>query len=235
MSNSQKPCVLIIVALCSIITAGGLLASNMGFVLPYRLQETGTNVSKSGTNSLALPYFRRPGVNTAFDLIKDIEGGGPPFSKVLNVSKYLEATDALQTYGGRAGAGSMNNFALVAGEGYRVQMTQGVNYIIVGSHDPSFVRTLSAKGAGSNSGTNDFAPPYNINAVTAFDLIKDIEGGGPPFSKVLNVSKFLQATDTLQTYTGRAGAGSMNDFALFPGESYRIQMSVSTTYIPSHY
>jgi hypothetical protein len=232
--SKKNTYVVIAVALCAILAAGGILASNMGFKLNYPLNKTGTGGSKSGTNTLSLPYFRQTGLNDSIGLIQDIEGGGPPFSKVISVSKFLEATDSLQVYTGRMGSpGAV--FPLTAGEGYRVQMSADVNYIIVGSHDPSLSVSLDATGAGSKSGTNDYAPPYNITAATSTDLIKDIEGvAAPPYSKVVSVSKFLTGSDSLQVYTGRMGSpGAV--FNLVPGESYRIQMSVTVPYIASHY
>src|SRR6185436_20157107 len=96
--------VVIAVALCAILAAGGILASNMGFKLNYPLNKTGTAGSKSGTNTLSLPYFRQTGLNDAFQLFADIEGSGPPFSKVVSISRYLENTDSLGTYTGRMGS-----------------------------------------------------------------------------------------------------------------------------------
>jgi len=234
--SKKNSFVVIAVALCAILAAGGILASNMGFKLNYPIAKPGTGGSKTGNNTISLPYFRQTGLNDAFELIKDIEGvTAPPFSKVVSVSKFLEASDGLQTYTGRMGSPG-SNFTLTAGEGYRVQMSADVNYIVVGAHDPVHPAQLDAAGAGSKTGTNDYAPPYNVTAATAFDLIKDIEGvTAPPFSKVVSVSKFLVASDGLQTYTGRMGSPGSN-FNITPGESYRIQMSVTVpAYIASHY
>jgi len=232
--SKKNTYVVVAVALCAILAAGGILASNMGFKLNYPLNKTGTASSKTGTNSLSLPYFRQTGLNDAFGLIQDIEGGGPPFSKVNNIAKFIESSDSLQVYTGRMGSPGAN-FTLNPGEGYRVQVSADVNYIVVGSHDPSLVVSLDASGAGSKTGTNDYAPPYNVTAATAFDLIKDIEGvTAPPFSKVNNVAKFITSSDSLQVYTGRMGSPGAN-FNLVPGESYRVQMSATVPYIASHY
>ena len=40
----------------ALLVAGGLFASNMGFKLNYRLDQTGDNNSFSGTSSIGLPY-----------------------------------------------------------------------------------------------------------------------------------------------------------------------------------
>src|SRR5262245_3541274 len=170
------------VAVCALWTAGGILASNMAFKMNYALKAQGPT-SKTGTNSIALPYFRKPGLLDAFSLIQDIEGGGPPFSKVVSVSKFHEATDSLQVYTGRMSSPGAN-FTLAAGEGYRIQMSADVNYVVVGSHDTTLVAALDRMGPGSKSGSNDYAPPYHVTARTAFDLMLDIEKlHAPPFPK----------------------------------------------------
>lgn len=235
--SKKNSFVVIAVALCAILAAGGILASNMGFKLNFPLNKTGTAGSKSGTSAVSLPYFRQTGLNDSFQLIQDIEGGGPPFSKVISVSKFVESSDGLLTYTGRMGSPVTTPYSLAAAEGYRIQMSGDVNYIIVGAHDPALPNALNATGAGSKSGTNDYAPPYNLTAANAFDLIKDIEGvANPPFSKVISVSKFVTTSDGLLTYTGRMGSPATTPFAIAPGESYRIQMSVTVpAYIASHY
>jgi len=209
------------VALAVVLAAGGLLASNMGFKLNYPLQALQAGVSLSGTNTLALPDNRQAGVNAASSLMNDIG-----LANVTNVQKFLESNDGLQVYTGRKGAGP--DFPLATGEGYFVKMSTTVNYIVVGSHDPSFANPLNALGGGSNSGTNFFSYPYHSTATTASALMNDIG-----LANVTNVQKFLKTTDGLQVYTGRKGAGP--DFALIPGEAYFVKMSTTVNYVPSHY
>src|SRR3989304_6055375 len=97
--SKKNSYVVIAVAVCAILAAGGILASNMGFKLNYPLNKAGTAGSKTGFRPISPPYFRQTGLNDSFELNKDIEGvAAPPFSKVLSVSKFLEATDGLQTY-----------------------------------------------------------------------------------------------------------------------------------------
>jgi hypothetical protein len=110
-----------------------------------------------------------------------------------------------------------------------VKMTTTVNYIAVGSDDPTTSYPLNAVAAGtSKSGTNFFAYNYHQTAGTAKALMDDIG-----FANVQNVQKFLKATDGLQLYTGRKGTGA--DFSLVPGEAYFVKMSTTVNYTPSHY
>jgi hypothetical protein len=197
------------VALAVVLAAGGLLASNMGFKLNYPLQAISAGVSASGTSTIALPDNRQAGVNAASSLMNDIG-----LVNVANIQKFIESSDGLQLY---------------TGEGYFVKMNTTVNYIIVGSHDPSFANPLNAVGGGSASGTNLFSYPYHSTATTASALMADIG-----LANVANVQKFLKASDGLQLYTGRKGTPGA-DFALVPGEAYFVKMNTTVNYIPSHY
>ena len=88
---------------------------------------------------------------------------------------------------------------------------------------------LAAVGAGSNSGTNFFSAPYHTTSTTALDLMNDIG-----FASVQNIQRFLEATDGLETYTGRKGTPAPN-FNLVPGEAYFIRMGSTVSYTPSHF
>ena len=202
------------------LTGSALVASNMGFKLNYTLSGPGGGVL-SGTNTLALPDNRQTGLADAKNLMDDIG-----FASVTNVQKYLSATDTLQVYTGRKSGGTA--FPLQAGAGYFVKMAANVNYIVVGSDDPSLIYTLSGPGAGSLSGTNFYAYNYHQTAADAKALMDDIG-----FASVTNVQKYLKATDTLQVYTGRKSGGT--SFALTPGEAYFVKMAATANYTPSHY
>lgn len=223
-----------LVAVLAVVLAGGLIASNMGFKLNYTLIAAGQavpegGVSLDGTNDISLPDFPQTGMVTANDLRLDI---GAPANG--GVSRFLRATNTLQTYTGK-GAGV--NYNLVAGDGYRVRVTgaTSVNYIVVGSHNPSLSHTLIAAGQpvpeGGNSldGTNTYNFPYHSVAATANDLRLEI---GAPANG--GVSKFLRATNTLQTYTGK-GAGL--NFNLVPGAAYRVRVTGASnvSFVPNHY
>jgi hypothetical protein len=202
------------------LTGSALVASNMGFKLNYTLSQAGGG-SNSGTNSLALPDNRQTGLADAKNLMDDVG-----FAQTTNIQKFLAATDTLQSYTGRKGGG--NAFALAAGQGVFVKMATTVNYIVVGSDDPTLAYPLAQAGGGSNSGTNFYAYNYHQTAADAKALMDDIG-----FASVTNIQKFLKATDTLQSYTGRKGGGTA--FVLTPGEAYFVKVATTVNYTPSHY
>lgn len=213
-----------VVALVTALTAGSLIASNMGFKLNYTLPRADGGVtSKSGTSTLALPDNRQSGLNTAKNLMDDIG-----FAQTANVQKFLEVSDTYQLYTGRKGSGP--DFSLAAGEGYFVVMNTTVNYIVVGSDDPASSYNLQRADGGvtSKSGTNFYAYNYHQTAATAKQLMDDIG-----FAQTANVQRFLKASDTYQLYTGRKGSGP--DFSLVPGEAYFVVMNTTVNYTPSHY
>jgi hypothetical protein len=208
------------------LTGTALVASNMGFKLNYQLKQADGGVtSKTGTSTIALPDNRQTGLNDSKNLMDDIGS-----ANVLEVQKFLAATDSLQVYTGRKGSPGAN-FTLAAGEGYRVRMSTTVNYIIVGSDDPSIAYQLKQADGGvtSKTGTTQYAYNYHQTAVDSKQLMDDIGS-----ANVLEIQKFLTASDSLQVYTGRKGSPGAN-FAMVPGESYRVRMATTVNYIPSHF
>ena len=204
------------------LTGSALVASNMGFKLNYTLAQASVGVSATGQSTIALPDNRQTGLNDAKNLLDDIG-----FANTTSVSKFLKATDTYQTYSGRKGGGTA--FPLAAGEAYVLKMATTVNYIIVGSDDPTLAYTLAQAGVGvSATGQTLFAYNYHQTAADAKALLDDIG-----FANTAGVSKFLKATDSFQTYTGRKGGGTA--FALTPGEGYIVKMATTVNYTPSHY
>jgi hypothetical protein len=214
--------VAVIGALALVLATGGLVASNMGFKLNYQLLATGAG-SATGDNVVSLPYNRQSGLNNALDLMNDIG-----FANVGSVARYLEASNTFETYTGRKGSPGAN-FALASGDAVFVNMNASVDYIIVGSHDPSLAISLDATGVGSATGDNFFSFPYHSTASTALDLMNDIG-----FASVGSVARYLEASNTLETYTGRKGSPGGN-FSLVPGEGYFVNMNSTVSYVPSHY
>ncbi len=211
----------------ALLVAGGVFSSNMGFMLSYPLYGPFPDVSDSGTNSIAFPYHPQQDVNRAFDvreLIDDAVAG-----TFVQISKFLQTNDSLLTYTGSSHA---TDFFLEPGVGYRVTVAfEGVDLVLIGAHDPTRVINLDAPGTnGSFSGTSDIALPYHAAAETASDIRDEVNAVVP--GAFVQISKFLQTDDSLQTYTGAANA---TDFALVMGESYRIVVSSDVTIVWSHY
>ena len=98
--------------LAALLVAGGLFASNMGFKLNYQLDGPGVNGSASGTSTLAMPYNQQTNLVVASDLISDINTGAGS-TVVDSVSRWLKATDGLETYTGTSGV----DFASTHGQG----------------------------------------------------------------------------------------------------------------------
>ena len=217
----QRPLLSAVVwALAAALAGGVLVASNMGFLVWRALEGPGPG-SPTGTNTLALPYTRIPGLNNASDLMTDIG-----FGSVANVQRWVEATTGLQVYTGRKASGP--DFPLAAGECYFVRMSASVNYLIGGSSAPGLAIPLDPPGPGNPSGTNFITLPYHRTAATASQLMADIG-----FASVVNVQRFLAPTTAIQVYTGRKASGP--DFPLSPTECYFVRMSAFVAYVPSHY
>ena len=87
------------VGLAAVLIAGGMVASNMGFKANYALDNAGTNGSLSGTQSIALPYNRQVGIDTAAQLIDDIDASG---ADAVEIQRYDSATDSHEAYPGIA-------------------------------------------------------------------------------------------------------------------------------------
>jgi hypothetical protein len=208
--------------LASLLVAGGLMASNMGFKLNYGLLGPGA-ASASGTSTIALPYHQQTNLAQASDLLADMGGT----TVVASISKFVKSTDGLSAYTGLAG----ENFTLVPGEAYLVSVKLDTNYIIVGSHNPNMMYTFDGPGInGSASGTSLFSVPYHTTLTNAASLINEIDAQNAP-GTVASVSKYVKSTDGLSAYTGLAG----ENFTLVPGEGYYVTVTSTATVTPSHY
>jgi len=215
-----------ITALAVALTAGTLMASNMGFKLNMTLNQTQAGTSKTGLNAVALPDNRQSGLNTAKNLMDDVG-----FAQTSEIRRYNRLTDSYTTYTGRAPQTPTNDFALTSGDGYFVRMRTTTNYIIVGSDDPALAVTLNQTQAGvSKSGLNLYAFNYHQTAGSAKQLMDDVG-----FAQTSEIRRYNRATDSFTTYTGRAPQTPANDFAVSPGDAYFIRMRTTVNYTPSHY
>jgi hypothetical protein len=215
MTKNRSLTALFVVAVAVVLLTGGLMASNMGFKLNRSLVAAGGGAppSNSGTQLLALPYNRQVGIDNASELFGDI-------GDVQNMARYDTLTDSYQVY-----TFGSTDFALEEGVGLQVKMGANVNYIVVGSHNPSAVVQLEGAGTASNSGTNLYAPPYHSTASTASELFVELGSGNTQ-----NIAKYATDTDSYVVYTF-----GLTDFDLAPGEAYQIKMGQTVALSPSHY
>jgi len=217
MRSQKRSVALIVLALAAIVATGGLVASNMGFKLTYSLQKAQAGVSKSGTQSIGLPYNRQVGIDTVSDLYQDIVESG---IVVQNIQRFDTKTDQNQVY--VAGGG---DFALNKAEGYLIKVGSSGSYVITGTHDPSFVVQLKGAAPGvSKSGTQRYAHPYHGVSATAAELFQELQ------PQAQNIQRYDSKTDALQVYT----FGQVN-FALVPGQAYLVKVAVDKSFVPAHY
>jgi len=219
------------VGLAAILVAGGLIASNMGFKLNFLLEPPGGS-SLTGTTLMAVPYNPQTNLINAEDLIQDINAVAGT-TAVQAVGRFNKATNGQVQYTGASGT----NFPLDGAEGFYVTVGSTVNYIIVGSHDPSRAVTFYAPGAAtpdgvSLTGSNTFSWPYHSTLTNADEMLQEINavGGG----SVASVAQFNKATNGLVQYNGASGT----NFGLAPGQAYIVTLNAGgniTGYVPSHY
>jgi hypothetical protein len=208
---------LVVVGTAAAIMAGGLWASNMGFKLNYPLQATQGGVSKTGRQTIGLPYNRQVGIDMASQLLADITNGGV---SAISLEKFVPVSDTNATY-----PGATADYALEAGVGYLVRVGSTGSYIIVGSHDPGFtVQLKKAAGGISKTGRNRYAHPYHGVSDMASELLAEISPNG------ISVERFVPLSDTNATYPGAAP-----DFALVPGQAYMVRVSNNHNFVPAHY
>jgi ribosomal protein L21E len=212
--------------LVALVAAGGLFASNMGFKLNYPLQPTTAGVSANGTSSLGLPYNPQTNITNAKILIDDINTTAGS-SVVLQVQRYIKTSNSYESYTGVSGTA----FPITPGEGYLVQVSGLVNYIIVGSENPGLVIVLDATGTnGSASGKTFYSYPYHSVSNDAKELIDEINAAAGS-SVVLQIERYVKATNSYSGYTGVAGTA----FPLVAGESYLIQVNANSSFVPAHF
>lgn len=206
----------------TILTAGALWGSNMGFLINCTLDAPAPGVSRSGINTVNLPFENN--LASGLSLMTDIG-----FGSTANVQRFITATDGMEVFTGRKGSPSPD-FPIAAGSCYFVKMLVATPYVIEGNDAPGLVIPLVGPAAGiSRSGTNFVAVPYHSTAATASALMTEIG-----FASVANVQRFVRATDALEVFTGRKGSPSP-DFPIAPCECYFIKMIAPVMWVPTHY
>ncbi|HXV77633.1 MAG TPA: hypothetical protein VD788_15070, partial [Candidatus Polarisedimenticolaceae bacterium] len=186
----------------------------------------GTNGSANGNNTLALPFNQQTNLGNAFQLITDIGGT----TIVEQIAQFDRTSDGFVGYTGTAG----DAFTLVSGDAYLVQLklgVPGVNYIVVGSHNPGKTILFDGQGTnGSANGNNFYAAPYHSTASTAGDLIMELGGT----TAIEQIAFLDRTTDGFVGYTGTSG----DAFDLDPGRGYIVQLKLgvpNVQFVPSHF
>ena len=212
---------MVVIATAVAIAAGGLMASNMGFKLNYPLKKDDAGVtSKTGRQTIGLPYNRQVGIDDARQLLDDIDLAQA--NTAFELAIFNTQLDTNEPYPGSAG-----NFNLAAGEGYLLRVVLDLDYIIVGSHDPGATITLVGQDdAGSKTGRNRYTPPYHGVPSTARQVLDEIG------ANAFEIAVYNPQTDTNEPYPGSAG-----NFTITPGAAYlvRIINTTSLDIVPSHY
>ncbi len=219
---------LILVGVSVLVLAGGIIASNAGFVLTYSAAgASGSPASSlSGTNFIGLPYRQKTSLITARDLFNDMS----PAIQILN--KHRKSDDQFEFYTFGGGSIPPNGWNLLSGEGYIAKVSSGgTNYRIIGTHEPQL--TVEFRGADggvtSLSGSNFFAPPYHGVASTARELFLEIGG------TIQIINQHRKTDDQFEFYSFGGGSLPPNGWNLTPGESYIVKVGANQRFQPLHY
>jgi hypothetical protein len=215
--KQRRVLALVVIAMAAIILTGGLMASNMGFKLNYTLTAQQSGVSAAGFQLIGLPYNQQVGINTAKDLLDDIDLGGVD---AVSLQKYNILSGGYDPYPGPGG-----DFTLSSAEGYFLGVNTSGPYIIVGSHNPGLTVQLKGQASGvSAAGFQLYSHPYHGVAASAKQFLDEIAPEGA------SIQKYNIQSGGYDPYPGPGG-----DFALVPGEAYFVGVSGDKNFIPAHY
>ncbi len=217
----------LVIFVSTVIVAGGITASNMGFKVRYQLVGS-PQPSLSGTNFIGLPYVPKPSLKTARDLFLDIG-----VDHVQIISQYIRNESSSQlfefyTFGG--GTIPPNGWDLVPGEALIVKVGSQKLYGLVGSHDSTYeIELIGSASPNSHDGSNFVAVPYHTTARTARDLFLEIGGS------IQIINKHRPIDDQFEFYAFGGGSVPPNGWDLVPGDGYLIKIGSDQTWHPSHY
>jgi len=190
---------LLLIAAALLLAVGTVTAgSNMGFKITIPL-------TAGWANYVSLPYFNS--YTDAASLFNDIPN-------CAAVKRWDNATGSYQAWNGVRG----NDFPIVEGEGYIINVSTNSIWIVVGSHDPAFQQPLTAGWA------NIVSIPYNTTAATVSDL----------FNQVPNCAAIKRWDNASGSYQAWNGVRGIN-FNITPGEALIINVSTASTWQPAHY
>lgn len=207
--------ILALVAALMLVISTVAIGSNMGFKIVIPL---GAGITKY----VSLPYYCsldgvaiEGGTATAANLRNDIMAAGGS-----SVSVYSWGGTTWQRYSG-GGFGQVN-FGLQPGNAYQVITASGINWVVVGSHNPSLTLQVQA------GVTKYVSLPYHTTETTAATLRNEMIAAGGS-----SVSVYRWDGATWQRYSG-GGFGQVN-FGLTPGEGYQVISASAENWTPMHY
>jgi hypothetical protein len=179
------------------------IGSNMGFKISIPL------VANAKSNWVSIPYYNS--YPTALAVFNDVPN-------CLQVTHWTPSTDTPQS----VTSVEDPDFALVKGEFVLIKVSGSttVNWIVVGSHDPSYNMPLTGSAK-----SNWLSVPYHATSTTALTLFSEIPN-------CLQVTTWNAATDTPQSVTSVEDP----DFAIVAGQGYLVKVSgADATWLPAHY
>jgi hypothetical protein len=231
-TNSHFTLVAILVAAAMVVAGSVAIASNTGFkankAMVVRL---GTSTGQVGNNWLSIPYFNPYGNFAGLCAQTGLISTGITRATVTKIEPTGVTTTA--QCGTAAAAAAAAN--LIPGLGVRVTNAgtgAPTSIILVGSHNPSLVITVPAKGTGP-VGNYWFAVPYHTTAVTAADLC--LSSGLT--STGLNRGSVTRLNSTTGAFTSaNCGTAGATGLTLVLGEAVRLtNPSVPVSFIPAHF
>lgn len=172
------------------------IASNMGFKISIPL-------TQGATNFVSLPYYSN--FANANELYSDVPG-------CTEVSRWDNGTGAWAPY-----TGGRTSWALTPGESVVVLVDTTIDWICVGSHDPTHAVPLTA------GYTNFVAVPYHSTAANANQLYTEI-------TDCTEVSRWDNGTGAWSPYTG-----GRTSWDLTPGEGVVVLVGTTSNWTPAHY
>jgi hypothetical protein len=197
--------------------------SNIAFMVHHPLQYHGgiTNIYW-----LSIPY--QATYTTADQLARDLNrGASGACTKVL---RWDVATQSPTSWVYLGGQWTGSNFALTSGQAVAILISQSVDALLVGAHDPgSSVRLTYTPGVPS---LNWFSLPIHTPDQLAYQVIQDINGGYAPVvgTKLVRFNPDLQIEQTYQ-WTGSSWSGT--NFVILPGEAFGVQAATTADWIPA--
>jgi hypothetical protein len=202
------------------------IGSNMGFKIsiPLYKYSAGTH---TGLNWVALPYY--VSYTTASQVWTELNTlvGGP-----VELDQYQESNGTYLQFDNDSYGDDFNiapSGTLVEANAMLVKVGSTVNWVVVGSHNPSMAVPLYKYAAGAHTGLNWRAVPYHTTAASASALWTQLNAavGGP-----VEIDQYQESNGTYLQFDNDSYG---DDFTVVPGQAILIKVGASTNWTPAHY